>query len=237
MPSLVQTSRKTRRFISLSTRNFWSKTQECFDLGAAGQSRLMLLEMCGSIDFLNDWLESMVMAVQHANLDKEFLCAGSCNLCCYTREFDRHRVKIAGNYMLYQLNSPLLGQLGVFAGGHPFLWLNTEGGRGKGDLNIAGQCMLTQGLGNEVCESSLNSLFCSYIERFTHAHLLESFPKTCENKRVFCGAGQRFSRGEYWWDLQETPEIPEKFQTTTTRTATTMCLQCRWYMIWLDIDS
>ena len=74
MPSLVQTSKKSRGF-SLSTRSFWSKTQECFDLGAAGQSRLMLLEMCGSIDFLNDWLESMVMAVQHANLDKEFLCA------------------------------------------------------------------------------------------------------------------------------------------------------------------
>lgn len=28
----------------------------------------MLLEMCHSIDFLNDWLESMVMAVQHANV-------------------------------------------------------------------------------------------------------------------------------------------------------------------------
>jgi len=52
---------------SLLDTSWW----ECFDLGAAGQSRLMLLEMCGSIDFLNDWLESMVMAVQHANLDKE----------------------------------------------------------------------------------------------------------------------------------------------------------------------
>lgn len=52
---------------SLLDTGWW----ECFDLGAAGQSRLMLLEMCRSIDFLNDWLESMVMAVQHANLDKE----------------------------------------------------------------------------------------------------------------------------------------------------------------------
>ncbi|CAE7336161.1 unnamed protein product [Symbiodinium sp. KB8] len=41
---------------------------ECFDLGAAGQSRLMLLEMCRNLDFLIGWLESMVMAVQHAKL-------------------------------------------------------------------------------------------------------------------------------------------------------------------------
>lgn len=80
------------------------QTQECFDLGAAGQSRLMLLEMCRSIDFLNDWLESMVMAVQHANLDKEFLCAGSCNLCCHTREFGRHHVKIARDHVLCALS-------------------------------------------------------------------------------------------------------------------------------------
>ena len=105
MPSLVPDIKK----VSVKPKCFGAKTQECFDLGAAGQSRLMLLEMCGSIDFLNDWLESMVMAVQHANLDKEFLCAGSCNLCCYTREFGRHRVKIAGNYVLYQLDRRLLG--------------------------------------------------------------------------------------------------------------------------------
>ena len=41
---------------------------ECFDLGAAGQSRLMLLQMCHNLDFLIGWLESMVMAVQHAKL-------------------------------------------------------------------------------------------------------------------------------------------------------------------------
>ena len=46
-------------------------SQECFDLGAAGQSRLMLLEMCRSVDFLNDWVEAMVMAVQHAKGSKD----------------------------------------------------------------------------------------------------------------------------------------------------------------------
>ena len=46
----------------------WPTPKECFDLGVAGRSRLMLLEMCRNIDFLNDWLESMVMAVQHATV-------------------------------------------------------------------------------------------------------------------------------------------------------------------------
>ena len=36
-------------------------------------------------------------------------------------------------------------------------------------------------------------------------------------------------------DLQGTPEIPEKSQTTTRKT-TTMSPQCRWYMIWLAIS-
>ena len=48
-----------------------------------------------------------------------------------------------------------------------------------------GQCMLMQRLGNEVCECmriiiELTFLNCSYIERFTHAHLLESFARTRE---------------------------------------------------------
>ena len=40
-------------------------------MGAAGQSRLMLLEMCKSVDFLNDWVEAMVMAVPHAKGGKD----------------------------------------------------------------------------------------------------------------------------------------------------------------------
>ncbi|CAE7351802.1 unnamed protein product [Symbiodinium natans] len=47
---------------SLLRSSWW----ECFDLGVAGQSRLMLIEMCRNVDFLTGWLESMVMAVQHA---------------------------------------------------------------------------------------------------------------------------------------------------------------------------
>lgn len=121
---------------------FGPKTQECFDLGAAGQSRLMLLEMCGSIDFLNDWLESMVMAVQHANLDKEFLFAASCNLCCYTREFGR------------KLRALPVGQSFVGCATYSLEFLAQEAthffdstqkvlGGAHGDLNIDGQCMLT----------------------------------------------------------------------------------------------
>ncbi|CAJ1367617.1 unnamed protein product [Effrenium voratum] len=43
---------------------------ECFDLGVAGRSRALLLELCKSLDFLNDWIEFMVMAVQHHDSDK-----------------------------------------------------------------------------------------------------------------------------------------------------------------------
>lgn len=120
-------------------------------------------------------------------------------------------------------------QLGVFApGGHPFLWLYTEGaGRGTWDLNIDGQCMLMQRLGNEVCECmriiiELTFLNCSYLHWAFYSCPFAWI--LWENKRFFgCGAGQRFRQGEYWWDLQETPAIPEKFQTTTRKT-TTMCL-------------
>lgn len=62
--NLQQQLEEIRSLLSIS---WW----ECFDLGAAGQSRLMLLEICRSVDFLNDWLEAMVMAVQHAKGNKD----------------------------------------------------------------------------------------------------------------------------------------------------------------------
>ena len=31
----------------------------------------MMLELCKSLDILNDWLEAMVMAVQHSKLAKD----------------------------------------------------------------------------------------------------------------------------------------------------------------------
>ena len=105
---------------------------------------------------------------------------------------------IGGTVLCWVLNL----QLEVFAsGGFPFLWFNTEGaGRGKrDDLNIDVMYAYAT-FGNEIKESSLNSC----IELFTHAHLLESFAKTCGNKSFCgCGAGQRFSQGEYWWTCKK----------------------------------
>ncbi|CAK9019806.1 unnamed protein product [Durusdinium trenchii] len=52
---------------SLLDTSWW----ECFDLGASGRARLMMIEICRSLDLINDWLESMVMAVQHSKLAKD----------------------------------------------------------------------------------------------------------------------------------------------------------------------
>ena len=41
---------------------------ECFGLGRAGQSRLMLIRMCDAFGIFNDWLEAMIMSVQHSDV-------------------------------------------------------------------------------------------------------------------------------------------------------------------------
>ena len=40
---------------------------ECFGLGKAGQSRQMLTQICDAFDIFNDWLEAIIMSVQHSD--------------------------------------------------------------------------------------------------------------------------------------------------------------------------
>ena len=39
---------------------------ECFGWGRAGRSRLMLIQICDAFDVFNDWLEAIIMSVQHS---------------------------------------------------------------------------------------------------------------------------------------------------------------------------
>ena len=59
----VQGLQEQLRDIKNLLENSW---WECFDLGRAGQARAMMLDLCSSLEVLNDWLEAMVMAVQHS---------------------------------------------------------------------------------------------------------------------------------------------------------------------------
>lgn len=224
MPSLVQTSKKVQGIFIVNPK-FLVQNSGMLWLGSC---RPKSLDVAGNVwqHWLSEWLVGVHGHGSPARQPGQGVSMCKVHATC---------VVIPKNSVDNYVNCPV-GQSFVGCATYSLEFLPQEAthffdstqkvlGGAHGDLNIDGQCMLMQRLGNEVCESSLNSLFSTvltYIERFIYSCPFAWI--LCENKRVFgCGAGQRFSQGEYWWDLQETPEIPEKFQTTTRKT-TTMCL-------------